>query len=168
MGVWMIDLEGPTLKKVCRMGVFSLVLWGVVSCFGGLFQKPSLTLRGMPLKPRSVAELKLLVDIDVHNPNGFDLSVKALQYTVYLDRHVLGGGRLEDDFLVPSSAVTAVQVPVILKLADLSSVLICIMAGKDIPYRIEGHVEVGSFLGSRTILFSKEGRMTITGDLSSK
>ena len=155
--------------KICgRLLLMAIVSLLTASCLGSLLDKPSVTLREITLKPRSLTEANLLLGFDVQNPNRFDLTLKSFQYAVYLDKDVVGSGRLGHAIVIPSSSTTQVQVPVAVSIFDLSGGLKFILTGQEIPYRIEGDADVGFFLGSRHFLFSKEGRINIVNELFKK
>ena len=135
---------------------FSICL---MSCLNWILEKPSFTLRGVILNPISFAEMNLLLDLDVQNPNKFDLILKSFEYTVYLKNEEIGNGRLEKELLIPSSSTTQIRVPLVAKFKDWSGSLKAIFTGDDLPYKIEGKADVRTTFGSRSFPFSKEGRI---------
>jgi LEA14-like dessication related protein len=122
---------------------------------------PSFTLRGVSLRPISFTQMNILLDLDVQNPNRFDLIFKTFEYTVYLKNEEIGNGRLEQELLIPSSSTTRIQVPVAAKFKDLSGSLKAILTEGDLPYKIEGKVAVKTAFGSRQFPFSNEGRINL-------
>ncbi len=156
------------MKMCIRLLMLAVVSLLLLSCAGALLEKPSVTLREITLKPRSFSEVNLLVGFDVQNPNLFDLTLKSFQYSVYLDKDVIGSGRIGHALLIPSASTAQIQVPIAISVLDLSGGLKFILKGEDIPYRIEGNAEVGFVLGSRTFLFSKEGRINVLNELFPK
>lgn len=124
-------------------------------------EMPFFTLRGVTLRPVSFTEMNLLLDLDVQNPNRFDLTFKTFEYTIRLGGEEVGNGRLEKALLIPSSATTRIQVPVAARFKDLSGCLKAILTKDDLPYKIEGKVTVKTVLGSRQFPFSNEGRINL-------
>lgn len=138
---------------------FSLFL---VSCLGWILEKPSFVLREITLTPRSLTEMTLLLGLDIQNPNRFDLTLKSLEYTVYLNNEEIGSGHLEKELLIPSSSITRMQAPVAASFKNLAGSLKSIIsgiAGKDMAYKIEGKANVKALYGSFHFSFSKEGRI---------
>jgi len=129
----------------------------LVSCLNWIMEKPSFVLREIILSPSSLTEVKLLLGLDVQNPNRFDLTLKSFEYVVFLNNEEIGTGRLEKEILVPSSSTTQVQVPVVAKFKDLGGSLRAIITGNDLPYKIEGKASVKTAFGSRDFPFSKDG-----------
>jgi LEA14-like dessication related protein len=124
-------------------------------------EKPSFVLREIVLEPRSFREMHLLLGIEVHNPNRFDLTLNSFEYTVYLNNEEIGNGHLEKELLISSSSVTQVQAPVVAKFKGLGKSLKAIITGDDLPYKIEGKAGITTAFGSLNFPFSKEGRIDL-------
>ena len=119
-------------------------------------------LRGIILSPRSSTEMNLLLNLEVQNPNRFDLTLKSFEYAFYLKGEEIGNGRLEKEILLPSSSTAQVQVPILAKFKDLGGILKAVFTGSDLPYKIEGKADVGMALGILNFPFSKEGQINLT------
>ena len=146
------------MKKQYLIGILTVCAL-LVSCADWMMETPSFVLRQISLKPRSFTEMNLIVALDVQNPNRFDLTLKSFQYTLYLNRQEIGSGRLEKEILIPSSSTTRIQVPVTANFKDWSGSLSAVIAGGDLPYKIEGTTEIKTIFGSVNYPFSKEGKM---------
>jgi LEA14-like dessication related protein len=140
---------------LCVLSVF------LVSCLGWILEKPSFVLREIIVSPRSFKETNLLLSLEVQNPNRLDLTLTSFEYTVSLNNEEIGNGRLEKEFLIPSSSVTRIQVPVVAKFKDLGGSLKAIITGDNLPYKIEGKAYVKTALGSISFPFSKEGNINL-------
>ncbi|MEN6331318.1 MAG: LEA type 2 family protein [Smithella sp.] len=147
-------------RVFCKVLLFSVVIF-LASCLSWVMEKPSFVLRGVSLRPLSLTDVNLLLDLDVQNPNSFDLNFKSFEYTVYLKNEEIGNGRLEKELRIPSSATTRIQAPVAAKFKDLSGSLKSILTEGDLPYKIAGKVVVKTALGSRQFPFSSEGRINL-------
>jgi len=140
---------------LCVLSVF------LVSCLGWILEKPSFVLREIIVSPRSLKETNLLLGLEVHNPNRFDLTLTSFEYTVSLNNEEIGNGRLEKELLIPSSSVTRVQAPVVAKFKDLGGSLKAIITGDNLPYKIEGKADIKTALGSLSFPFAKEGDINL-------
>ncbi|MGZ6237583.1 MAG: LEA type 2 family protein [Syntrophales bacterium] len=130
----------------------------LVSCLNWIMEKPSFVLREIILRPSSLTEANLFIGLDVQNPNRFDLTLKSFEYVLFLDNKEIGTGHLEKEILIPSSSTTQVQVSVIAKFKDVGGILKTIIAGHDLPYKVEGRASIKTTFGSRDFLLSKDGR----------
>ena len=140
---------------LCVLSVF------LVSCLGWILEKPSFVLREIIVSPRSLKETNLLLGLEVHNPNRFDLTLTSFEYTVSLNNEEIGNGRLEKELLIPSSSVTRVQAPVVAKFKDLGGSLKAVITGDNLPYKIEGKADIKTALGSLSFPFAKEGDINL-------
>ena len=143
--------------KHCRilfLFAFSICL---MSCMNWILENPSFTLRKVSISPVSFTESNLLLDLDVQNPNRFNLTLKSFECNIYLKNGEVGTGRLEKEVLIPSSSTTQVQVPLVVDFKDLSGIIKLLFKERDLPYKIEGNANVGSIFGSHNFPFSKEG-----------
>jgi len=139
----------------------SAVCLVLMSCMSWILENPTFTLRTITLKPQSFTQMNILLELDVENPNRFDLTLKSFNYNVYLNNEATGNGRLEKEILIPSSSITRVQVTVIAQFKDLNGIIKLALKGGGLPYKIEGNADVGSVLGSMKFPFSKEGRIDL-------
>ncbi|MGZ3579349.1 MAG: LEA type 2 family protein [Syntrophales bacterium] len=130
----------------------------LVSCPNWIMEKPSFVLREIILRPSSLTEANLFIGLDVQNPNRFDITLKSFEYVLFLDNKEIGTGHLEKEILIPSSSTTQVQVSVIAKFKDVGGILKTIIAGHDLPYKVEGRASIKTTFGSRDFLLSKDGR----------
>jgi LEA14-like dessication related protein len=140
-----------SLLFLCAFSVF------LASCLSWIMEKPTFVLRGIVISPLSFTEMNFLVDLDVQNPNRFDLTVKSLECTISLEKEALGRGLLQKNILIPSASTTRIQVPIGVTLKDLGGTLKTILTRGELPpYKIEGMADVGTAFGSLKIPFSKE------------
>ncbi len=153
------QLHSKEKRASCRilfLLTFSIFL---MSCLGWIMEKPSFAIRGVTLRPLSFTQMNLLLDLEIKNPNRFDLNLQSFEYIVYLNNEEIGNGRLEKELLIPSSSTTQIQVSVAAKFKDMSGSLKAILTQGDLPYKIEGKADVRAAFGSREFPFSKEGRI---------
>ena len=142
--------------------VFLFVLSAfLASCLGWILEKPTVVLREVILSPRSLQETDILLGLEVQNPNRLDLTLKSFEYTIHLNKEEIGNGRLEKEFLLPSSCVTRIQATVTAKFKNLSGSLKAIITGDNLPYKIEGKADLKTALGSLSFPFSKEGHINL-------
>ena len=150
-------------KWMANLSILFLLTLSIclVSCLNWIMEEPSFVLREIILRPSSLTEGNLLIGLDVQNPNRFDLTLKSFEYVLFLDNKEIGTGHLEKEILVPSLSTTQVQVSVAAKFKDLGGSLKTIIAGHDLPYKIEGKVSIKTAFGSRYFPFSKDGRINL-------
>ena len=94
----MSKLSAKGLNRILVLFALSICL---VSCTNWILDNPSFTLRRVSLSPISFTEINLLLDLDVQNPNHFDLKLKSFEYTVYLNNEEIGKPHLEKELSIP-------------------------------------------------------------------
>lgn len=154
-------MYSPKVRIYCSVLMLCAVSIFLMSCLSWIVEKPSFTLRGVTLRPLSFTEMNLFLDLEVQNPNSFNLTFKSFEYTVYLKNEAIGNGRLEKELLIPSSSITQIQVPVVAKFKDLSGSLKAVFSEGDLPYKIEGKADVRTAFGIMNFSFSKEGLINL-------
>ena len=147
-------------RWTATLGILFLLVISMclVSCLSWIMEEPSFVLRQIILRPTSLSEGNLVIGLDVQNPNRFDLTLKSFEYVLFLDDKEIGSGHLEKEILIPSLSTTQVQVSVAAKFKDLGGSLKKIVAGHDLPYKIEGTASIGTTFGSRNFSLSKDRR----------
>lgn len=145
------------LPKVVILGIFFLL----PSCLNWFLEKPTFALKEVAITRITFTDINFLFGIEVQNPNSFDLTLRALEYTVYFNDREVGRGRLEKEARITKASSTLVQVPLQADFKSLGDPVGLIMAGKDLNYKIEGAAVLKASLGSTTLPFSKSGEIKI-------
>ena len=136
--------------------LFALVLV-TAGCFGLFFEEPTITLREIHVRQISLTDADLLFIAEIKNPNGYDLRLKSLDYTVHLNDREAGGGSLQKEITVPASSTVPIEIPVTARFGSLSGVARLYISGQELAYRIEGTALVKAGLFDRTFPFSRTG-----------
>ncbi len=100
----------------------------------------------LSVKVTSITPLALNVDlkIEAENPNSSALSARSVTATITLDdRYVVGTVTVPHAINLPPHQKTILAVPVSSRWKDLSGLASLAAAGKDIPYKVDGTVELG-------------------------
>jgi LEA14-like dessication related protein len=154
-------IKSRKVRLYCRILFLFAFSFCLMSCANWILENPSFALRRVSFSPISFTESNLLLDLDVQNPNHFDLTLKSFGCSIFLKNEEIGNGRLEKEIMIPSSSTTQIQVPLAVKYKDLGGILKIILTEDDLPYKIEGNANVSSVFGSLNFPFSKEGRINL-------
>ncbi|MBN1473164.1 MAG: LEA type 2 family protein [Syntrophaceae bacterium] len=152
-------IKSRTVKPCCRILLLFAFSISLMSCAHLILQNPSFALRKVSLSPISFTESNLLLDLDVQNPNRYNLTLKSFECSIYLKNEEVGNGRLEEEILIPSASITQIQVPLNVKYKDLREILKVLFTERDLPYKLEGNANVSSIFGSLNFPFSKDGHI---------
>lgn len=147
---------------VLKIKCFSLIFLIFLSaCLNWFLEQPSFSLQEIDLRRISFQEIDLLIGMEVRNPNNFDLKLRGMEYAIYLRGQKIGQGRLEKEVLINKSSATKISVPLQLEIRNLGEPFRYILAGQDIPYKMEGVAVIKTTIGNATIPFSKSGEVKI-------
>jgi len=148
------------MKAFAKVVFLGWVLF-LPSCLGWFLEKPTFSLKELAVTRISTTDIHFLFGIEVQNPNHFDLKLRGLEYTVFLNDQEVGRGRLDKEALIAKSSSSVVQVPLQANFRSLGNPLGMVLSGQDLKYKIEGVAIVQASMGSAAIPFSKSGEVRI-------
>ncbi|NPV05946.1 MAG: LEA type 2 family protein [Syntrophaceae bacterium] len=137
-----------------------LVALLLAGCAGLFFEEPVITLKEIHLRQLTLNDASLVFVAEIRNPNGYELRLKSLDYTVHLGGREAGSGSLEREVAVPASSSAPVEIPVTARFGSLGGVVKLYVTGRELPYRIEGKALVKAGLFDRTFPFSRTGTLS--------
>lgn len=143
------------MRKANRSILLGALL--LAGCAGLFFEEPVITLKEIHVRQLSLNDASLVFVAEIRNPNGYELRLKSLDYTVHLGGREAGSGSLEREVSVPASSSAPVEIPVTARFGSLGGVVKLYVTGRELPYRIEGKALVKAGLFDRTFPFSRTG-----------
>ncbi len=129
----------------------------LAGCAGLFFEEPVITLKEIHVQQLSLTDASLVFVAEIRNPNGYELRLKSLDYTVHLNNRETGGGSLQKEISVPASSSAPVEIPVTARFGSLGGVAKMYLTGQELAYRIEGKALVKAGLFDRTFPFARTG-----------
>lgn len=138
-----------------------ILLFFLPACLNWLLEQPSFSLQEIELRRISFQDIDLLLGWEVQNPNNFDLKLRGMEYAIYLQGQKIGHGRLEKEIFINKFSTTKVSLPLRVEIRNLPDPLRVILAGQELPYKIEGVAILKTILGSTTLPFAKSGEVKI-------
>ena len=163
-------IRPDSIRKIALALLVSLV----AACGGKVFRQPEVALQGIQLGGIGLTGGTLLVDLRVHNPNGFTLKAERLRYDLHLgDRAARAAGdstwvpfaqgTYDREFRVGGGDTETIQIPVEFSYSALGGAAASIFRRGTFEYRATGEVEVDTPLGDRSVPFRKSGTVTVAG-----
>jgi LEA14-like dessication related protein len=124
-------------------------------------EPPKLTPLSAKITSISPLGIDVALKLEAENPNGNDLTARSVTATITLDsRYVLGTVTVPNRINLVAHQKTILDVPVSSRWQDLSSLVTLAAAGKDVPYKVDGTVELGGDLLSIVVPFHLAGTLT--------
>jgi len=142
-----------------------VALGGCASWFSDDGPEPQVHLVKVEVVRAKLMEQKFLLHFRVDNPHDSDLTVRALEYRVYLGDLLLTEGEHEHWFTVGPNRSAYFKVPVRTNLWPRVRDLVKMLKNPEqpIPYRLEGELETGLFIAHYVHL--KRNGVIIAADL---
>lgn len=158
--------------SIFRPLVLAALLLSLAGCARGIFRQPVVTLQNVQVAGLGLRGGTLLVNLEVQNPNRFDLNANQLEYqlaiadteeagdTAWID---LASGIYAEPFSIGAGETGTVQVPVEFTYAGLGGAASSILRAGTFSYRASGTVDVRTPLGTYDVPFRRGGLVTLVG-----
>jgi len=122
---------------------FFSVIAGIFILFGcRSFQ--SLEYKGLSdweVQPKSFAESKLAVKVQLFNPNKHSVIVKRLEASIVVNGKTWSSYNLDSNFVVPANATSFFPLQLTVKNSHLVAGLAGLASGKDLGYQFKGKIK---------------------------
>lgn len=165
-----MTMERPNRAPVGRLCAL-LVLAVASSACASLIQEPRVALAEIGLASVGISGATARVVLDVHNPNGFDLNARAVEYALAFhpsdpgelpsvpddEWRTLATGRSADAVALTAGQTVAVTLLVPFDYAELGSAAAALLRDRQLRYRFSGSFTVGSPVGDLRIPFDRNG-----------
>ncbi|UCC24814.1 MAG: LEA type 2 family protein [Gemmatimonadales bacterium] len=162
-----------TIKRLARSAVTLAVCSGVTLLAGcaSLVREPQVSLTRVGLASIGISGATARVELDVHNPNGFGLDARSVEYTLAFhpsdpeelpsvpesEWRTLATGRSADAVSLTAKTTTPVTVLVPFSYAELGAAASSLLQRGRLRYRFSGAFTVGSPIGDLRIPFDRDG-----------
>jgi LEA14-like dessication related protein len=105
--------------------------------------------------------LHLELNLDVANPNGFDVSARSVSGTLEVGEGVqIGTGSAQPSVTIPAKGSGAVSADLVLGWTNLNAVVPFALSGQPMPYRFRGTASVGGESLNMELPFTITGEIT--------
>lgn len=145
-------------RRACA-GLAALVVFVVLAagCAAPL-QKPDVSLAGVDLIGLGLVEQRLLLKLNIRNPNDVDLPIEALSFDLEVNGRPFAKGATERPLVVPRLAEGQLEVKALTRLGDLlRQVAAARKSGSEqFAYRVFGRVELA---GYGSLPFDRSGQL---------
>ncbi len=158
------DLGGVTAMRPCLTGalVVLTVSLGACSVITDLFKEPDVQLQRVVVRGIGMSGGSLDLIVDVDNPNGFELHGTKLEVGFDVEGQHLGDIAYDDDFSVTENGRTTLTLPLTFGWAGVGSAVRAALGSGDLPYKMNGQVELQTPWGGKQVPFTREGRVALT------
>ena len=159
MSIAFIGLSGwSSARRLSALAIVAALLGG---CAAPL-QKPEVSVAGVELLGIGLVEQRLLLKLNISNPNDVDLPVKALSFDLDLDGQPFAKGASEQPVTIARQAETQLDVKVVSRLGDVIRQLKAARQNGKLGYRIHGRVELERSAGPTSVAFDRSGEVALS------
>jgi LEA14-like dessication related protein len=138
---------------------------GACSAIGrSFFTPPTVQVEDVRLVGVGMTGGTIDVLLRVHNPNGFTLDAKRVNYAVLLDTIPFGTGAITERVTVPKNDSATVRIPITFGIPQIMAAGSRFLQSGSIPYRFTGDITVATPFGDVTRKFDERGNFR-TSDL---
>lgn len=121
------------------------------------FEKPVMKLEGIELKKLGFDKMDLLFNVNVTNPNDFDIKMKSLLYEVEMNDQKIATQNITNPMQVAALKTSQVQLPLSVNLGQIFSSIGGFLKTQQSSYKIKGTAQFGFI----SLPFSETGRFKI-------
>ena len=125
-------------------------------------REPDIRLDRVIVRDIGVRGGKLDLELDIENPNGFDLRGTALTLGLDVEGSHVGDVRFSDEFTVERDGITSLTLPLRFEWAGVGGALRSALTQGEIPYEMKGDISLQTPWGAHRVPFTKTGRAPLT------
>jgi len=124
-------------------------------------EPPTLVAKQATVTGVTLAGVDLRLQVEAHNPNGFDLTARTVTAKVTLDgKYDVGTVTVPSGVTLPAGKSTMLDVPTSVKWTDLSQLVALAAANRPIPFTVAGTAAIGGEKLNVDVPFRIDGTMT--------
>ncbi len=123
-------------------------------------QSPKVGLADIVLLGGNLLQQRLRIDLDVANPNDFDVPLDGLTFRLEVNDRLLAEGLSDDRVTIPRFGEARVSVLATTSIFDIMQQVLALQDGNRLSYRLSGEAYVSGFL-IRRLPFEKSGELEL-------
>jgi LEA14-like dessication related protein len=166
----------PARVRLHRFAVGSMVVVLLVvtgAACASLVKEPRVALAEVGVRNLTLSGATIEVELEVENPNGFDLDARALEYTLLFHPggsgdeipdeswRTLASGRVTESVTLRANEAVRVPVEIPFRFRDLEEAATSLLRDGTLRYRFEGAFTVGSPVGDLRVPFDRTGLLDL-------
>jgi LEA14-like dessication related protein len=125
------------------------------------FRPPTLAFKAVSVSALDFDGATLVFDYQLHNPNGFGLTLGGVEYWLQLEGRVVTRGSVQGGLKIPASGDAPVRFTARLPFAEVPRVLDLVAKGGQVAYTVGGQVSVETPLGALALPVEHAGHVDL-------
>jgi LEA14-like dessication related protein len=108
---------------------------------------PEIKVKTVKVKNLSFTTADLVTQVEISNPNAFNLAINNFDYQLYINQQSWGKGKLNEKYIVPEKGKAVIEVPVKLDILNVGQSAYKLLLNKSpIEYQLTGKVTMDTGL----------------------
>mgnify|MGYP001828475199 FL=1 len=104
---------------------------------------PRISIKGMKVQNLSFTTADVIAQIEIDNPNAFELALSNLNYQLNINQQEWGHGKVAETRNIPKKGSTVIDIPISLNLLSVGQTSYKMLLHKaDMDYQLKGNVDV--------------------------
>jgi len=104
---------------------------------------PSISIKGMKVQNLSFTTANVIAQVEIDNPNAFELALSNLNYQLNINQQEWGQGKVAETRNIPKKGKTVIDIPISLNLLSVGQTSYKMLLHKaDMDYQLKGNVDV--------------------------
>mgnify|MGYP001818116875 FL=1 len=104
---------------------------------------PRISIKGMKVQNLSFTTANVIAQIEIDNPNAFELALSNLDYQLNINQQEWGHGKVAETRNIPRKGTTVIDIPISLNLLSVGQTSYKMLLHKaDMDYQLKGNVDV--------------------------
>ena len=104
---------------------------------------PQVTLVGVEIGLVSMQAAELNFNLRIHNPNGFDLKLQGVEYSVAVNDRQVFSGENQQEFIVPANRSGQIRLPLRFEYEQVFNSIAQALSEQKIRYHVTGSAHFG-------------------------
>ena len=108
---------------------------------------PAIKIKGMKIKNRSFTSVELVAQVEVNNPNDFNIALKSFNYQLNINQQKWGHGEITKSSNIPRKGKGIIEIPLKLDLFSIGNAASALLKSKSpLEYQLTGNATLDTGL----------------------
>lgn len=152
--------------NIVRFSIAALLGMILVACSTIRPEPPQIQLSSLAISDVSLSHANFVATVDLYNPNGFDLEIKRIEFTLFLNDVRIANGFSAKMFSIPAQANGMAEIRLASSFLDLFQFTRDLRGNDRVFFHLIGEVKLGGpGVFGKTIPIEREGTLPWSGSL---
>lgn len=132
------------MKNLVRYSLLCLLL-SSCSVLERVVERPQVNLANIYMDNMTLTGAELVLDLQIDNPNGFDLEIQGMDYNLNINGHDVATGENKQKLKLRANGKSQVTIPVAFHYQQIFNSISQVLTEKSLSYSLRGSTDWGLF-----------------------